>query len=113
MSQITTHILDTAKGVPAQGIHLVLEAFSSENTWIQLAEGITNADGRVSDLLKTDVLLSPGIYRMTFETSAYFTQQGLKSFYPYVQITFEVSDPRHYHIPLLLSPYGFTTYRGS
>ena len=113
MSQITTHILDTAKGVPAQGVHLVLEAFSSDNTWIQLAEGITNADGRVSDLLKTDVLLSPGIYRMIFETSAYFTQQGLKSFYPYVQITFEVSDPRHYHIPLLLSPYGFTTYRGS
>ncbi|MBK6445175.1 MAG: hydroxyisourate hydrolase [Bacteroidetes bacterium] len=113
MSQITTHVLDTSKGSPAQGIKVTFETISGLNEWIALGNGVTNADGRVSDLLKTDVILSPGIYRMTFETADYFSKQKLKGFYPYVQLVFEISDGKHYHIPLLLSPYGFTTYRGS
>ena len=108
MSQITTHVLDTSKG-----IKVTFETIPGLNEWIALGNGVTNADGRVSDLLKTDVILSPGIYRMTFETADYFSRQKLKGIYPYVQLVFEISDGKHYHIPLLLSPYGFTTYRGS
>ncbi|HNP49082.1 MAG TPA: hydroxyisourate hydrolase [Bacteroidia bacterium] len=113
MSQITTHILDTSKGLPASGIKIVFEKSLPGDKWMMLGNGITNQDGRISDLLKADAILDPGMYRMTFETAPYFAAQQLQSFYPFVQLVFEIKDTKHYHIPLLLSPYGFTTYRGS
>ena len=75
--------------------------------------GQTNADGRLPDLLANNVKLEPGIYRLVFDTASYFKVQGVKTFYPSVTITFETSDQSHYHVPLLLNPYGYSTYRGS
>ncbi len=112
MSQITTHVLDTSAGRPAAGIKAGL--FFLENTlWKMIAEGITNDDGRISDLLNEKDSLQPGIYKLKFETGEFFSNSGTDTFYPYAEITFKISDGRHYHIPLLISPFGYTTYRGS
>ncbi len=112
MSQITTHILDTANGKPATGIPVILEQ-RIIGGWQTLAQGITNADGRIMDLLLKDTVLGTGEYKLTFEIEAYFTLQKITAFYPTVEIRFYVRDAAHYHVPLLLSPFGYTTYRGS
>lgn len=112
MSAITTHVLDTARGRPATGVPIRLEFLAEAAT--VLAHGQTGADGRVSDLLPDDESLEPGVYRLTFDTAAYFRTQSVKGFYPEVTVVFEVRDSgEHYHLPLLLSPHGYTTYRGS
>lgn len=113
MSTISTHVLDTARGVPAEGVPLVLEAESGDD-WERIGGGTTNHDGRVRDLLTEVDELAPGVYRMTFETGAYFDKHDLDGFYPVARVVFEVDAPEeHYHVPLLLSPYGYSTYRGS
>ncbi|MDQ6756164.1 MAG: hydroxyisourate hydrolase [Bacteroidota bacterium] len=112
MSRITTHILDTSKGSPAAGIIIIL--YGGENDeWTELARGITNNDGRIADLLNKEDLLHFGIYKMRFETKDYFDKDQIKTFYPYVEIIFEITSAEHYHIPLLLNPFGYSTYRGS
>ena len=112
MSAITTHILDISQGRPAPGVNVVLE-FQSD-TWESLGTGVTDADGRLKTLLPTEFQLQPGKYRITFETAAYFAAQNIASFYPEVSVTFFIQDTaQHYHIPLLLSPFGYSTYRGS
>jgi 5-hydroxyisourate hydrolase len=112
MSRITTHILDTTKGKPAEGITIIL--YSGENDeWTELARGKTNSDGRITDLLNKEDLLHFGIYKMRFETKDYFDKDQIKTFYPYVEIIFEIVSDQHYHIPLLLNPFGYSTYRGS
>jgi hydroxyisourate hydrolase len=108
MSQITTHVLDTSLGKPAQGVAIRLE----QNGKV-LGQGITNADGRIGDLLPKDQSLPPGEYQMVFETGAYFQKNGLKGFYPKAVIHFTTFDESHYHVPLLLNPFGYSTYRGS
>lgn len=113
MSQITTHILDTTLGKPAQGVSIVLEHLTTEKKWIPLGEGKTNSDGRLPDLLSSEIKLSPGTYRLIFDTDSYFKTNGIKGFYPSVTIAFEVVDNSHYHVPLLLNPFGYSTYRGS
>jgi 5-hydroxyisourate hydrolase len=113
MSQITTHILDTSKGKPAQGVKAVLEKPAADGKWQTIGSGTTNADGRISDLLAPDLKLGAGIYRLVFETGAYFKNLGTACFYPSVCIVFETTDQTHYHVPLLLNPYGYSTYRGS
>lgn len=111
MSQITTHILDTTRGKPAAGITVSFyEKVGLE--WVQVAEGITSSDGRIMNLLD-DTPLPIGVYKMRFSTEAYFKILGVESFYPCVEIIFEIDSTEHYHIPLLLSPYGYSTYRGS
>lgn len=112
MSQITTHILDTTKGKPAAGVRIVL-FHEEKSAWKEMTSGVTNKDGRIAGLLKADAVLAPGNYKLRFETKAYFDQEKIASFYPFVDIVFAVSGEEHYHIPLLLNPYGFTTYRGS
>jgi len=113
MSQITTHVLDTAIGKPAQGIDLTLSRLDGDS-WELLGGGTTNSDGRVADLLPDDVTLEAGRYKVLFVTEAYFRQQQLKAFYPYAEIVFDIDgDGQHYHIPLLLSPFAYSTYRGS
>ena len=111
MSPITTHILDLANGRPAPGVGVELEA-EQNGTWKSLGRKKTDDDGRVRDLMTGD--LRPGTYRLTFETGAYWRAAGVESFYPAVTITFIVTEGRaHYHVPLLVSPWGFSTYRGS
>ena len=113
-SPITTHILDTSLGQPAQGVAVALEAWDSGKTWKLLAKGVTDHDGRVADLLPTGTSLVPGVYRLMFDTGAYYKRQKVDGFYPCVPVMFEVKDPaQHYHVPLLLNPFGYATYRGS
>ena len=109
---ITTHVLDTSAGRPAQGIAVILETHA-EGAWKTAGRGTTDADGRVSSLL-ADGALVPGSYRLRFETGAYFKARQIATFYAHVEIAFEIRDAsQHYHVPLLLSPFGYTTYRGS
>ncbi len=112
MSQITTHILDTSLGKPAEGVNIKLQQMHHDG-WKTIAEGNTNSDGRIADLLTKETILPSGAYRMFFDTKSYFTTQNLPVFYPEVGIVFTVFDDSHYHIPLLLNPFGYSTYRGS
>lgn len=116
MSAITTHVLDTARGCPAAGIAVVLEQgiVGEAASWHEIGRGVTDGDGRVKALLAPGALLDAGVHRLTFATGAYFAAQNVAAFYPEVRITFTVTDPaQHHHVPLLLSPYGYSTYRGS
>jgi len=112
MSQITTHILDTSKGMPASNVSVTL--FREENaTWNQIAQGQTDRDGRIGNWLKDD-RLSAGNYKLYFAVADYFKGQDIDTFYPYIEIAFAVAaGGQHYHVPLLLNPFGYSTYRGS
>lgn len=113
-SPITTHVLDTAEGKPAAGVHVVLQFWQAGKDWIPLAEGLTNEDGRLLEWMPPGSTLTPGVYRLMFDVRAYFERRKRAAFFPVVPIVFEIKDPNvHYHVPLLLSPYGYTTYRGS
>ena len=113
MSQITTHILDTSRGRPAPGVRVRLERQAADHRFVELASGFTDADGRVQDLTG-DEELSPGVHRLVFDTGCYHGQERGSGFYPSVTIEFLVDDAsQHYHVPLLLSPFGYSTYRGS
>jgi 5-hydroxyisourate hydrolase len=114
MRAITTHVLDTARGRPATGVTVVLEMQDPQGVWQRLGQGTTDEDGRLITLLSHDDKLATGIYRLTFETRKYFATHHTEGFYPQVSVVFEVREPsQHYHVPLLLSPYGYSTYRGS
>ncbi len=110
---ITTHVLDTSLGRPAVGVFVVLEHYvDTERNWHTIAEGKSDAKGRVDDLLPAKSL-EEGLYRITFDTDAYFGDREVETFYPSISVNFQVADPKqHHHVPLLLSPYGYTTYRG-
>lgn len=112
MSQITTHVLDTTKGGPAGNVTVVLYNGTGD-AWAETARGKTNEDGRIPDLLPGDVLLQRGSYKLRFETKAYFDAQGIAAFYPFIDIVFDVLTTEHYHVPLLLNPFGYSTYRGT
>lgn len=112
MSQLTTHILDTSKGEPAAVVRVVLYQ-QENNNWEEIASGITDDDGRIPDLLKKDVMLASGNYKLKFETKEYFEKQSIQTFYPFIEIVFTITDNEHYHVPLLLNPFGYSTYRGS
>lgn len=112
MSQLTTHILDTTKGKPAQGVTIVVYQYR-DNAWVKMTGGVTNTDGRIPDLLEKNAILDYGIYKIRFETKEYFDRQGIAAFYPFVEIVFEINTKEHYHVPLLLNPFGYSTYRGS
>lgn len=110
-SPITTHVLDTARGKPAAGLPVTLE-FHHDGQWKQLGKGATNQDGRCPDLLPAGSSIGRGTYRITFDLQGYYT--GQKTFYPFASIVFEVDNPnQHYHVPLLISGYGYSTYRGT
>ena len=112
MSGLSTHVLDLATGQPARGVAVKLERAHGDG-FVRVSEHSTNDDGRVSSLLGSDGLQA-ATYRLTFAIGAYVAARGLPVFYPEAQVTFVVSDAaRHHHIPLLLSPFGYSTYRGS
>ena len=113
MSGITTHVLDTSRGQPAGGVPVTLE-IEAAGGWKLVGKGTTNADGRISDLVSAEVSIMPGVYRLIFDTGKYFASHQSESFYPQVTIVFRLADAaQHYHVPLLLSPFGYSTYRGS
>ena len=112
MSRITTHVLDTSIGRPAEGVKVVLCRMKIDD-WEVIANGQTNADGRILDWAAAEEGVGEGVYMLRFETMSYFDTIGVSSFYPFIEIHFEILTESHYHIPLLLSPYGYSTYRGS
>jgi 5-hydroxyisourate hydrolase len=113
MSHITTHVLDVSLGRPAANVPVILESQSANGPWSETARGTTDSDGRLKDL-SASKSLGAGTYRLTFDTRAYFAARSIEALYPQVIIVFEVKNAQeHYHIPLLLSPYGYSTYRGS
>jgi 5-hydroxyisourate hydrolase len=114
MNAITSHVLDTSLGRPARGVSVTLEYHDDAAGWQVVGGGATDADGRLKDWLPPDFQLQPGDYSLTFDTGEYFRQRNIESFYPAVTILFAVRDAaEHYHVPLLLSPFGYSTYRGS
>ena len=114
MSGITTHVLDQAGGMPAAGMRVRLDIDAGPRGWVTLAERSTDADGRVKDFLAAGSAPDPGRYRITFEAGAWQAARGRESFYGEIPVVFEIRDPsRHHHVPLLLSPFGYSTYRGS
>ena len=110
VSHITTHVLDAARGRPANGVAVQLLTRDGD-AWQPIAEAVTDAEGRASQL--GPERLAPGDYRLRFDTAAHFGATGAAGFYPEVVVAFTVGDEPHYHVPLLLSPFGYSTYRGS
>jgi 5-hydroxyisourate hydrolase len=109
---ITTHILDTTLGKPARGVPIQLERQSGAE-WKLIGSGQTDDDGRLKTLTPPGPV-EPGTWRIRFDTKQYFAATGTKGFYPYVEVVFEIVDgAAHYHVPLLLNPWGYSTYRGS
>jgi 5-hydroxyisourate hydrolase len=114
MSPLTTHVLDLASGKPARGIAVTLEVARGPGEWTELARGVTDGDGRIAGFVPALPTLEAKVYRLRFATGAYFQALGVRAFYPEVSVVFQVYDPvEHYHVPLLLSPFGYSTYRGS
>jgi 5-hydroxyisourate hydrolase len=114
MSVISTHVLDLSRGGPAPGVHVTLERRDAHGDWHAVGRGDTGDDGRLGTLLSDGTNLVAGEYRLTFSTRDYFQARGVTSLFPSVAITIEVlAGQTHYHVPLLLSPFGYSTYRGS
>jgi 5-hydroxyisourate hydrolase len=112
-SPLTTHVLDIRLGKPATGVAVRLERMDASGGWHELTTAKTNDDGRAPDLL-AEGALKAGVHRLTFDTGAYFAAQRVEYFYPQVSVEFVVTElERHHHVPLLLSPFGYSTYRGS
>lgn len=110
---ISTHVLDTSLGLPATGMRVALEQ-KAGTAWRSVGAASTDADGRVKELLSAGTPLARGVYRLHFDTGGYFAARSVKAFYPSVTVEFEVADAaQHHHVPLLLTPFGYSTYRGT
>ena len=114
MSTISTHILDTSRGKPASAVAVSLESQNSDESWTQLTHAWTDEEGRVKPFFLLEEPLPAGTYRLVFDTEAYFSTLEINCFYPQVCVVFTIKEePQHYHIPLLISPFGYSTYRGT
>ena len=114
MKRISTHVLDTTEGKPAKDVMVRLQRKESDGQWVELKSSRTDADGRCGQLLSENEFLCAGLYRLLFDTGSYHAAQNIEAFYPVVEIHFQVrTGEPSFHIPLLLSPNGYTTYRGS
>ena len=112
--QLSTHILDINTGAPASGVSVQLEKETEKGIWKKINDLKTDENGRINSFLPTsDNSDNKGIYKLTFFTQPYFTLKKVETFYPYIQILFEIKDNKHYHVPITLSPFGYSTYRGS
>jgi 5-hydroxyisourate hydrolase len=114
MTQVSTHVLDLTLGRPARDVAVRLEKRESDTNWRLLASARTDQNGRCAQLMPENDALTPGIYRLVFDTESYFGSRKLETLYPSVEITFYVREgEQHFHLPLLLSPHGYSTYRGT
>ncbi|HVS83730.1 MAG TPA: hydroxyisourate hydrolase [Pyrinomonadaceae bacterium] len=114
MSTISTHILDTSRGRPAAGVDVTLEVLNAGEGWSHLAQAQTDGDGRVQAFVLSEPQLQAGTYRLVFAIAAYFDALNERTFYPEVTVVFRLEGgSEHYHVPLLISPFGYSTYRGS
>ncbi len=111
---LSSHILDITTGFPAQGVKIVLSKQNQDKTWYELEERITDKNGRVRDFLEQKENVDhAGIYKLTYHVGPYFKQQSQDTFYPFIEVVFEIKDGSHYHVPITLSPFGYSTYRGN
>ena len=111
--QLSSHILDVSKGVPVSGVSIKLEKYNEQNkTWHLVDEIITDENGRITDFLNSDKS-NIGIYKLTYFTSEYFKKNNIESFYPFIEVVFQIKDQNHYHVPITLSAFGYATYRGN
>ena len=114
MSTISTHILDVSRGAPAGGVAVRLDRQNTDESWAELSHAWTDDDGRVKPFFLVQEPLLGGTYRLVFDTETYFSGLDQEYFYPQVTVVFRIDDEAlHYHVPLLVSPYGYSTYRGS
>jgi 5-hydroxyisourate hydrolase len=110
---VTTHVLDVSEGRPAAGVRVALDLRHGDG-WRRLGQGVTDEDGRLANLLPAERRLEAGAYRLVFDTGAWFAGRRVEGFYPEVSVVFQVLDATQaFHVPLLLSPFGYSTYRGS
>lgn len=111
--QLSTHILDVSKGVPATAVKIKLEKYNKQSKiWTFVGEKVTDPNGRISDFLPSENE-NFGIFKLTYYTNEYFKKNKIESFYPFIEVVFEIKDKNHYHVPITLSAYGYSTYRGS
>ncbi|MCX8530777.1 hydroxyisourate hydrolase [Chryseobacterium luquanense] len=111
--QLSSHILDVSKGIPVSGVKIKLEKYNNQSKiWTFLDEKNTDTNGRISDFLPSEKD-NLGIFKLTYYTSDYFKKDNIESFYPFIEVVFKIRDKNHYHVPITLSAYGYSTYRGS
>lgn len=111
--RLSSHILDIDAGVPASGVKITLEKMNPDSTWSFVDQKTTDENGRVKDFLEEGTDDSNGIYRLTYHVKPYFERKGIETFYPFIEVAFEISGDKHYHVPITLSPFGYSTYRGN
>lgn len=111
--QLSSHILDVSKGIPVSGVTIKLEKYNEETKiWSFIDEKKTDMNGRITDFLNSEQS-NLGIYKLTYFTSDYFKRSGIESFYPFIEVVFQIKDQNHYHVPITLSAFGYSTYRGN
>jgi len=112
--QLSSHILDITKGKPAANVKISLSKQDKTQKWAIIDEKLTDANGRINNFLKEEKgVTQQGIYKLIFYTEPYFKALGQESFYPFIEVVFELKDNNHYHVPITLSPFGYSTYRGN
>ncbi|RZK55599.1 MAG: hydroxyisourate hydrolase [Pedobacter sp.] len=112
--QLSSHILDITKGEPVRSVKIGLFKQDPTGKWLAIEEKVTDKNGRINDFLRVGTGLNhQGIYKLTYYTAPYFKSAGQESFYPFIEVVFELKDNNHYHVPITLSPFGYSTYRGS
>ena len=112
--QLSSHILDISQGKPAPNVKIALSKQDKNQTWVLIDEKYTDNNGRIKDFLKEESNKNNnGVYKLTFYITPYFEKLKQKTFYPFIEVVFEIKDDQHYHIPITLSPYGYSTYRGN
>lgn len=111
--QLSSHILDINVGKPASGVKITLSRQEAPDRWVPVEERTTDENGRVKDFLEEKPTGNTGVYKLTYHVAPYFESQGKDSFYPFIEVVFQIKDGAHYHVPITLSPYGYSTYRGS
>lgn len=111
--QLSSHILDVSKGMPASGVSIKLEKMNAQTkAWLLVDEKVTDKNGRIADFLPASAS-NPGIYRLTYLVTPYFKKNKMESFYPFIEVVFELKGTSHYHVPITLSAFGYSTYRGN
>jgi len=111
--RLSSHILDISTGLPAQNVEVKLEKLNeTSKTWTSMDQQKTDQNGRISNFLE-ETKTEKGIYRLTFLIADYFKSKKTESFYPFIEVVFQIKDDKHYHVPITLSPYGYSTYRGN
>lgn len=111
--QLSSHILDIHTGKPASGVNIILSKQDTSGQWSIVEERMTDVNGRVKDFLEETPDGHRGIYKLTYMVGPYFELQGQDSFYPFIEVVFQIKDNAHYHVPITLSPYGYSSYRGN